>query len=397
MLVPTQPPKKSTMSTLSFFAPCPRGLEALLADELKAINATHIKPTHGGVAFAGDLAVLYRANLHSRIASRILLRLGNAGYRTEDDIYNLAARMPWSSYFTPEQTIKVEVTAIKCPLKSLEFITLRVKDAVCDYFRDLMDKRPSVDTATPDVRIYAFLTEFDATIYIDTSGEALFKRGWRMDKGRAPLRENLAAGLVMLSGWKPNQALLDPMCGSGTIIIEAGLIAANIPPGMNRGFAFEHYRGLDKPLWQKVKNDVKIDKTQRALYASDISAYAVEDIEQNLQRAGLPFAVAFEQNNALDVMPPAKSGVMICNPPYGERIDVTTSNETSVFFKQWADHLKQHYAGWNAYILTSDRDTPKYMRLSASKKTPLFNGALDCRLFEFKMVAGSARKEKPTA
>ena len=218
-----------------------------------------------------------------------------------------------------------------------------------------------------------------------------------MDKGRAPLRENLAAGLVMLSGWKPNQALLDPMCGSGTIIIEAGLIAANIPPGMNRGFAFEHYRGLDKPLWQKVKNDVKIDKTQRALYASDISAYAVEDIERNLQRAGLPFAVAFEQNNALDVMPPAKSGVMICNPPYGERIDVTTSSETSVFFKQWADHLKQHYAGWNAYILTSDRDTPKYMRLSASKKTPLFNGALDCRLFEFKMVEGSARKEKPTA
>jgi putative N6-adenine-specific DNA methylase len=164
---------------------------------------------------------------------------------------------------------------------------------------------------------------------------------------------------------------------------------------MNRGFAFEHYRGLDKSLWQKVKNDIKIDKTQRALYASDISAYAVEDIERNLQRAGLPFAVAFEQNNALDVMPPAKSGVMICNPPYGERIDVTTSNETSVFFKQWADHLKQNYAGWNAYILTSDRDTPKYMRLSASKKTPLFNGALDCRLFEFKMVAGSARKEKP--
>lgn len=181
------------MRTFSYFAPCPRGLEALLVKELTDLNAEHIKPTHGGVAFAGDLAVMYRANLHSRIASRILLRLGSAGYRCEDDIYNLAARMPWSSYITPDQTIKVEVTAIKSPLKSLEFITLRIKDAVCDYFRDLMDRRPSVDTATPDARIYAFLTEHDATIYLDTSGEALFKRGWRMDKGRAPLRENLAA------------------------------------------------------------------------------------------------------------------------------------------------------------------------------------------------------------
>lgn len=381
--------------SLSFFAPCPRGLEALLVQELQQINALHIKPTHGGVAFAGDLALMYRANLHSRIASRILLKLNQGGYRTEDDIYNLASRTPWSSYFTPDHSIKVEVNAIKSPLRSLEFITLRIKDAVCDYFRDLMDRRPSVDTATPDVRIYAFITEFDCTLYLDTSGEALFKRGWREDKGRAPLRENLAAGLIMLSGWKPTQPLFDPMCGSGTIIIEAGLMAANIPPGWQRHFAFEQYHGFDKNLWQKVLNDVKIDKTPRAIYASDISAYAVKDIEHNLSRSGLPFSVAFEQQNVLDAMPPGKDGVLVCNPPYGERIDVTTSEEYAVFFKQWADHLKANFAGWNAYILTSDRDTPKYMRLSPTKKTPLYNGALDCRLFEFKMVQGSARKEKP--
>ena len=286
------------MSSLSFFAPCPRGLEHLLEAELKALNATHIKATHGGVAFSGDLALMYRANLHSRIASRILLRLGSQGYKKEDDIYNLAARMPWSSYFSPDQTIKIEVTAIKSPLKSLEFITLRIKDAVCDYFRDLMDVRPSVDTAFPDVRIYAFLTEFDATLYLDTSGEALFKRGWRFDKGRAPLRENLAAGLIQLSGWKPDQPLLDPMCGSGTIIIEAGLMAAGIPAGWQRMFAFEKYRGFDKTLWDKIRNNVVIDKTPRALFASDISAHAVHDLENNLNRAQLPFPVAFEQNNA---------------------------------------------------------------------------------------------------
>ena len=384
------------MKLLSFFAPCPRGLEHLLANELAELSAQHIKPTHGGVAFAGDLELMYRANLHSRIASRVLLRLGSAGYRSEDDIYQLAARMPWSSYFTPEHSIKVEVTAIKSPLKSLDFITLRVKDAVCDYFRDLMDKRPNVNTATPDARIYTFLTENDATIYLDTSGEPLFKRGWRMDKGRAPLRENLAAGLVMLSGWQPNQALLDPMCGSGTIIIEAGLMAAKIPPGMNRHFAFENYRNFNKTLWKSIKDAIQIDRTPRALYASDISAHAVNDIANNLQRAGLPFPVAFEQNSAIEIMPPAASGVIICNPPYGERIDVTSANETSVFFKQWADHLKSNFSSWNAYILTSDRDVPKYMRLSASKKTPLFNGPLDCRLFEFKMVAGSNRKPQKT-
>lgn len=383
------------MTSLSFFAPCPRGLEHLLEAELKSINATHIKSTHGGVAFSGDLAVMYRANLHSRIASRILLRLGSQGYKKEEDVYNLVARMPWSSYFSTDHTIKVDVTAIKSPLKSLEFITLRIKDAVCDYFRDLMDVRPSVDTANPDVRIYAFLTEFDATIYLDTSGEALFKRGWRFDKGRAPLRENLAAGLIMLSGWTPDQSLLDPMCGSGTIVIEAGLMAAGIPPGWQRMFAFENYRGFDKTLWDKVRNEVVIDKTPRALYASDISAHAVHDLENNLQRAQLPFSIAFEQSNVLDIMPMSDSGVLISNPPYGERIDVTTPDETTVFFKQWADHLKANFSGWNAYLLTSDRDTPKYMRLSPSKKTPLYNGALDCRLFEFKMVAGSARKEKP--
>lgn len=367
----------------------------MLADELAQINASHIKPTHGGVAFAGDMAVMQRANLHSRIASRVLLRLGSAGYRREDDIYQLAARMAWSSYFTPHQTIKVEVTAIKSPLRSLDFAALRVKDAVCDYFRDLMDIRPSVDTVAPDVRIYLFLTEHDATLYLDTSGEPLFKRGWRVSKGRAPLRENLAAGLVKLSGWQPTQALLDPMCGSGTIVIEAGMMAANIPPGLHRRFAFEQYRNHDKTLWQSVKNAVKIDKTPRALYASDISAHAIDDLSQNLQQAQLPFAIAFEQNSALDVCPPAAVGTLVCNPPYGERIDVTTAHETAVFFKQWADCLKQNYAGWHVYLLSSDRDTPKYMRLSASKKTPLFNGALDCRLFEFKMVAGSARKDKP--
>lgn len=382
------------MSNMSFFAPCPRGLEHLLVEELQQLNASYIKPTNGGVAFAGDLALMYRANLHSRIASRILLRLNQGGYRDEQDIFNLASRIPWSSYFGLEQSIKVEVNAIKSPLRSLEFITLRIKDACCDYFRDLMDARPSVDTAFPDVRIYAFLTEFDATIYLDTSGEGLFKRGWREDKGRAPLRENLAAGLIKLSGWTPNQPLFDPMCGSGTIAIEAGLMAANIPPGWRREFAFENYKGFDKTLWQQVLNDVKVDKTPRAIYASDISAHAVHDLERNLSRTDLPFSIAFEQQNALDAMPPGENGVLVCNPPYGERIDVTTSEDYAVFFKQWADHLKANYSGWNAYLLTSDRDTPRYMRLAPSKKTPLYNGALDCRLFEFKMVEGSARKSR---
>src|SRR3954471_11231976 len=219
-----------------FFAPCPRGLEPPLATELDRIGAAEISPTDGGVAFAGPLPLALRANLESRIASRILWRVGGGPYRDERAVYELVKAIDWKRLFAPTRTLRVDVTATRSPLTSLEFATLRVKDAVCDRFRADVNVRPSIDKRTPDVRVNVYLTDRDATIYVDTSGEPLFKRGYRRDADEAPLRENLAAGIVALTGWKPGVAFLDPMCGSGTLVAEAALMAADRAPGLARTF-----------------------------------------------------------------------------------------------------------------------------------------------------------------
>ncbi|HEX4883331.1 MAG TPA: THUMP domain-containing protein, partial [Casimicrobiaceae bacterium] len=217
-----------------FFAPCPRGLEPALAAELDALAATEVRATDGGVAFAGPLELAYRANLESRIASRILWRVGGGRYRDERDVHALAKAIDWKRLFRPDRTIRVDVAATRSPLASLEYATLTIKDAVCDRFRDDTGTRPSVDKRAPDVRVSAYLTGDEATFYVDTSGDPLFKRGWRHDTEEAPLRENLAAGLLALAGWTPGTPLLDPMCGSGTILIEGALMAAQEAPGLQR-------------------------------------------------------------------------------------------------------------------------------------------------------------------
>ncbi|HEX9672807.1 MAG TPA: THUMP domain-containing protein, partial [Burkholderiales bacterium] len=208
-----------------FFATCPRGLEQVLAAELAALGARETKAVDGGASFSGDLGLCYAANLESRVASRVLWQVGHARYRSEHDVFEAARALPWTRFFDVGRTIRVSVSAIKSPVKSLDFVTLRVKDAVCDAFRAAQGKRPDVDTETPDVRIHAFLTRDEATFYLDTSGEPLFKRGWRALAGEAPLRENLAAGILRLAGWRAPVPLFDPMCGSGTFLVEAAMMA----------------------------------------------------------------------------------------------------------------------------------------------------------------------------
>ena len=232
-----------------FFAPCPRGLESALADELARLGAGAIAPVEGGVGFEGALELACAANLESRLASRILWKVGGGTYRDERELNALARAIAWPKHFRADRTIRVDVAATRSPLKSLEFATLTVKDAVCDRFRDEQGKRPSVDKRAPDVRVHAYLAARDATFYLDTSGEPLFKRGWRRDTEEAPLRENLAAGLIALSGWQPGTAFLDPMCGSGTIAIEAASIAADRAPGLARTFGFQKLAWFDGPAW----------------------------------------------------------------------------------------------------------------------------------------------------
>ena len=376
-----------------FFASCPRGLEALLADDLYAAGVKDLKAIPGGVHFAADWPACYAANLHSRIATRILWRVAHGTYAKEDDIYKLALNAAWPQWFDAEQTIRVDVTAIKSPLKSLEFITLRIKDAVCDRFRADGGKRPSVDTREPDVRVHGFITADECTLYIDTSGAPLYQRGLRQKTVDAPLKENVAAGILRLSGWQPGTPLIDPMCGSGTFLVEAAQMALNIAPGAGRDFGFQRLKNFRLDEWKTLLDtamDAEKPAAKAQIYGSDISPVSVRAALANLDRAGLLPAVTLSTGDLLSITAPAASGIMVANPPYGERL--SEQDELAAFYPQLGSALKRNFSGWNCYLLTADLRMPKLMRLTPSKKTPLYNGAIECRLFEFKMVAGSNRK-----
>lgn len=392
----------------SYFCPCPRGLEAALAEELGeiALDTKTLKVHNqvpGGVHCSGSLTDAYRINLHSRIASRVLLRIAHAGYSNENDIYDLTLSQTWEDWFSVHNTIRIDVTAIKSPVRSLEFITLKIKDAICDRFREQFSERPSVDTKLPDMRIVGFLDARNFTLYLDTSGEALFKRGWRLDTGDAPLRENLAAGLLRSTGWKPGMVLMDPMCGSGTILAEAAQMVAGIPPGLRRAFAFEKFHDFDAAAWQAIKDSVKPNPvpTTPTIFGSDISGDMIVMTRHNLNKAGITFEVPLKQIEAQEVKPPSdEPGILLTNPPYGERIGVRGDSTiepddmAKAFFSAFSTTLKQRFAGWKVFLFTADLGVPKLLRLKESRKTPFFNGALECRLFRFDMVAGFNRREE---
>ena len=439
------------------------------------IDPTPTSPT-GGIGLAGPLSAAMALNLHSRIASRVLLQMAQAPYRQEDDLYKLASGLAWEDWFTSKQTLRVDVTAHRSPLKSLNFATLKIKDAIVDRLRDVTGDRPNIDTAFPDIRVQAHLTATQVTIYLDTSGEALFKRGWRDEKGDAPLKENLAAGILSITGWQPGQTLFDPMCGSGTFLIEAAQMALAIPPGGIRagmygddvkasrlayrplvtsahGFGFQRLKPFNEAAEQKRWLTLKeaslteiLEKRKQyssteslGISGSDINEKLVSMFRGNWQRAQLPDQPVVRQIDAMASKPPAntKDGVMLLNPPYGERLVIKggrgqekgardASYETEEpenrfelnletgrqsakrssreslkklqaqeeqdpkfveFLRQFGQHLKDAFGDWNVFVLTADMALPGQLRIKESKRTPLFNGPLECRLFKFEMHA----------
>ena len=378
-----------------FFATCPRGLERVLADELAALGAGNVTPVEGGAAFGGELALSYAVNLESRVASRVLWQVGSARYRTEHDVFEAARALPWPQHFDVRRTLRVNVSAIKSPVKSLDFVTLRVKDAVCDAFRARHGSRPDVDTAQPDVRIHVFLTRDEATFYLDTSGDALFKRGWRAAGGEAPLRENLAAGILKLAGWAEPATLYDPMCGSGTFLVEAAMMALDAAPGANRAFGFEKLANFEEKRWRALREKARARRKASgplAIHGSDKLGSVLTLARENLAAAGVENAIQLKQMDILDGSPPAGGGIAIMNPPYGERLG--EDEALAAFYPKLGDVLKQRYAGWTVHILTADLRLAKLIGLKASKRTPLFNGALECRLFEYRMIAGTMRRDR---
>ena len=431
------------MNQLQLFLPCAAGVEALLATEVQHITGTAPKAWRAGVQLPGSWRDALQLNLHSRLAQRVLIELAHNQYRSEQDLYNAAAGVAWEIWFTPKQTFEVEITAQHSPLTSLNFAALKIKDAIADRFRDKYDVRPDVDTRWPDVRVYVHLTVDTVTVYIDTSGEPLFKRGWREDVGDAPLKETLAAAMIAASGWdvlaKHGVALYDPCCGSGTIAIEAAQIACNIAPGINRKFAFQKYLPFQPHVWEGLLDQAEalITEPTAEVFGSDVSFRMVDFAERNAERAGVANAVQFRGGDALERMPPVATGVMLVNPPYGERIDVAgasgapkraqfqgqvidefgqpaqapqraeqpkgrelaqteSGEEANDFFPKLAAHWKKNYAGWTAHVLTPDLKLPSKMRLKESRRVPMWNGPIECRLFRFDMVAGSARGKPVT-
>jgi len=368
----------------------------VLAAELADLGAGELSAAEGGVAFGGSIELAYRANLESRLASRILWQVGYGTYRDEQDIYDLALALDWPRWFRADRTLRVDVAATRSPLTSLEFATLRIKDAVCDGHRAKSGTRPSVSKDHPDVRVHAYLTAGEATFYLDTSGEPLFKRGYRRQTAEAPLRENLAAGLLRLAQWQPGTPLLDPMCGSGTIAIEAALIALDIAPGLKRSFGFQKLGWYDGSAWQKIKQAAQRRARTVApagIWARDIDDTAMHQCYVNIDAAGVAGAMVVEQIDVLTGPAPAREGLIVANPPYGVRL--AGSHALADLYPRLGDALKQRFAGWTAYLLSGDVRLPKLIGLKASRRTPLFNGALECRLYEYRLIAGSMREPRP--
>ncbi|MBH0199000.1 MAG: class I SAM-dependent RNA methyltransferase [Nitrospira sp.] len=376
-----------------FFAPCPRGLEGVLEQELHDLGVPATSKTDGGVGFTAPWSTMYWVNLKSHITSRVLWEVGHSIYKTEDDVYRAAYALPWPDWFAPSQTIKVKVSARRCPLPSLDFLTLRIKDAVCDKFVTTRQRRPSVDTERPHIKLDAFLDQSTVTFYLDTSGEPLFKRGYRIASVEAPLRENLAAGILRLAGWTPKEVLLDPMCGGGTIPLEAAMMARRIPPGVSRHFAFERLLIHDAKLWGRLREAAlakRLADVPAAIYASDHDPAMVKIAQRAFQGAGVVVDVRLKQSDILELEAPAEQGVMVINPPYGVRL--SQADELAALYPKLGDWLKQRFAGWRAYVLTGDARVPKLIGLTPSKRIPLFNGDLECRLYEFVIVPGGARR-----
>ncbi|MFM7330532.1 MAG: class I SAM-dependent RNA methyltransferase [Brachymonas sp.] len=414
------------MNNLHLFLPCAGGVETYLAHEAAQIigDSESVRQEMGGVAVKASWRQAILLNLHSRLASRVLIGVMQRPYRSEDDIYEAACDVAWEIWFTQRQTFKIDITATRSPLKSLNFAALRVKDAICDRFRHKTGERPSVDTQRPEVRIYVHLSAEHVSLDVDTSGEPLFKRGWRQDKGDAPLKETLAAAMLAASGWMPDQPLYDPCCGSGTIAIEAAQIALGIPAGGQRRFGFERLLPFQRHVWDAMKTEALHADSMPAnslkslrkpfIYGSDVAHRMVDFAQHNAQLAGVAGAIEFRGGDALQRKPPCQvppqGAVILTNPPYGERIEVAGvagsgrglgharetaefNQEAGDFFPQLATHWKTHFDGWTAWLLVPDMKLPGKMRLKETRRVPLWNGPIECRLFRFD-IAG--RRMPPT-
>jgi putative N6-adenine-specific DNA methylase len=369
------------------FATVARGLEALAAEELEQLGASSIEAGFCGVAFEADRALLYRANLWARLPFRILVKLQDFACQDSDDLYRGVQAIDWAEYLTPDQTLAVTATGKHDQLNHSHFTALQVKNAIVDQQQQVFGDRSDVETQAPDVRVNVHVDRDQCTVSLDSSGDSLHRRGYRPAVGAAPLKESLAAALIQLSGWQPEQMFYDPLCGSGTLPLEASLKALNIAPGLFRErFGFETWLDSDSALLERLISEAEAsqrDVLPAPIWGSDRSEELIQQATSNAQSCGVLNHVWFSQMELLDVTAPADSGVLFCNPPYGERLG--RDSDLGAFYKLLGTVLKQRFKGWTAFVLSGNKELAQSIGLKSSQRIAIYNGTLPCQLMKYEL------------
>ena len=386
-LIPFEQGMDLTAKTLS-------GLEEILAEELKSLGATQVTTGKRAVLFRGDQALMYKANYLCRTALRILKPIGVFTVRNEDELYKKVKQIDWTQIFGLRQTFSISASVFHSSMTHTLFVSQKTKDAIVDQFREKLKRRPSVNTENPDIHIDIHISKEQCTISLDSSGHSLHQRGYRIAVDKAPINEVLAAGLIKLSGWKKDGDFFDPMCGSGTIPIEAAMEAMNIPAGYYRKkFSFENWQDFDAELWKQIKEeaDGEIKEHDYPIIASDESYRAYKIARNNLRNAKLDQDITLINKPFEKMNPESGKGILIFNPPYGERLE---EGDIIALYKHIGDVLKNKFKGYEAWIITSNLEAAKFIGLKPSKKITLFNGQLESRLLKFELYAGSKKAPK---
>ena len=369
-----------------YFATVSRGLEEVAAQELKSIGATDVRPDFTGVHFKGDKALLYRANLWMRTTFRILMPIARIKSFNGDELYRNVQKLDWNEYLDPDMTIAVTCTGKNKHLNHTHFTALQIKNAIVDWQKRKLGIRSSVDTENPDLIINAHIAQKHCILSLDSSGSSLHRRGYRPAMSAAPMKETLAAALLDMAEWTPDLPFLDPMCGSGTLPIEAALKALNIAPGLYRDFGFQTWLDYDRDLWQsllKEASDRQKTDISVPIIGSDRDLNAIRQAFVNAESSGLEDYVKFARQEVSTIEAPADRGVLICNPPYGVRLG--NEAELGKLYKLLGDIFKQRFKGWTAYILTGSMKLSKQVGLRTSKRIKLYNGAIPCTLLKYEM------------
>ncbi len=368
------------------------GFEDLLSEEVTSFGATNIEKLTRAVLFDGDLETMYKVNLWSRVSLRVLKPVKTFPAGSEQQLYDEVKKIDWSEYLTVDETLAVDGVVSNSVLNHSLYVALKTKDAIVDQFREKSGRRPSVDTSRPKVRINVHISKDVATVSLDSSGDSLHKRGYRVQTGEAPVNETLAAGMVMLSGWDRKSPLIDFMCGSGTILIEAGLMAKNIAPGIFRNeFGFERWNDFDSALWEKIRDDAKageLDKIDFPITGIEKSSHTLKTAKENTVNARLADSIRLHAMPFEEYTPDVHNGTVIINPPYGGRI---TDDDLFSLYKSIGDQLKKKYKGFTAWVLTANKEAAKNIGLKPSRKVELYNGSLECRFLKFELYEGSKK------